>query len=88
MKVCAERINGKDLDFCPYSIDHVILHEQPTPTTITMPKHIPVKFIILDFSPVNDIDIFGANTILHAVENIERKFHVKVLFSGVKGNEI
>jgi MFS superfamily sulfate permease-like transporter len=87
MKVCAERINGKDLDVCPNSIDHVILHEQPSPTTITMPKHIPVQFVILDFSPVNDIDISGANTILHSVENIERKFHVKVLFSGVKGNE-
>ncbi|KAJ3227456.1 hypothetical protein HK099_001912 [Clydaea vesicula] len=44
-----------------------------------------LKFLILDFSPVDDLDYAGALGIVNTVRHVEEKYHTKILFASVKG---
>lgn len=41
-----------------------------------------VKFLVLDFSAVNDVDVSGGVTIVKTIEHLEKKFRLRVLLAG------
>lgn len=45
-----------------------------------------VKYIVIDFSSVNDIDVSGGVMIGKTIEYLEARFQVRVLLASVKGS--
>ncbi|KAI8811680.1 sulfate transporter family-domain-containing protein [Cladochytrium replicatum] len=47
--------------------------------------HSPVKFIVFDFNPVNDLDVSACQGIIRLQRRLCEQYSVRVLFAGVKG---
>jgi hypothetical protein len=47
---------------------------------------VPVKFIVLDFSAINEIDVSGGVMIVKTIEYLEARFRVRVLLASVNGS--
>jgi hypothetical protein len=45
-----------------------------------------VKYIVLDFSAINDIDVSGGVMIVKTIEYLEARFQLRVLLASVKGS--
>ncbi|KAL3898067.1 MAG: hypothetical protein SGCHY_002993 [Lobulomycetales sp.] len=68
-------------DYTGASVESLTLYNDPE----TFDPEKRLRFLILDFSAVSDIDASGADIISRCVGDLEKKFSLTVLFASVRG---